>query len=164
MAEKDTPAGTQEVRAVLAKAKEPMTIGEIFAKCDTIAESTAIASMMHAEVAAGRAERSGERGAYRYALTAEGQTAAANPRYVRSRFNRRTRERGPGGSSTRPDHRRRRAPGRDRHRVLARPARRDARSRRAPARRVASLPHHARVMPCEQGISTFACAVRGCGT
>lgn len=94
MAEKDTPAGTQEVRAVLAKAKEPMTIGEIFAKCDTIAESTAIASMMHAEVAAGRAERSGERGAYRYALTAEGQTAAANPRYVRSRFNRRTRGRG----------------------------------------------------------------------
>lgn len=87
--------GASEIRAALLAAIEPLSVGDIFGACKSITSTTDVASMMHAERAAGRVERTGESGAYRYALTDAGRQFATNPRLLRSRSNRRMNGRGP---------------------------------------------------------------------
>ncbi len=96
MAEKSPVVSTaDEVRKILAGAKAPITAKQIFDQCDTATETTQVATILHKEVQDGRAVRTGTRGAYTYAITADGRGAAENPNSLRSRAHRRVRGRGP---------------------------------------------------------------------
>ncbi len=94
MADNEPREGAAEIRAVLAKATEPLNVAEIFERCGSIENTTQIASMLCEEVRTGRAVRTGTRGSYRYALTPSGRHVVDNPRFLRGRGNRRTRGRG----------------------------------------------------------------------
>jgi hypothetical protein len=85
--------GANEIRAVLAAATCPLTVREIFDLCDSINDTTQVASMLHEEVRTGRAVRSGEPRHYSYSLTDTGRAVAAKPEILRSRTNRRTKGR-----------------------------------------------------------------------
>jgi hypothetical protein len=64
-----------EVRQILSKAEEPMSCAEIMAQSELAETTTHIASSLSYDLNAGRVERIGERGAYRYSLTDTGRAA-----------------------------------------------------------------------------------------
>ncbi|MGN6520857.1 MAG: hypothetical protein ACTHK2_15665, partial [Dokdonella sp.] len=95
-AEKPAVVSTaDEIRKILASAKEPLTVKQIFDRCETASETTQIATALHKEFSDGRVERTGSRGSFAYAITADGRSAAENPNLLRSRTHRRVRGRGP---------------------------------------------------------------------
>jgi len=79
---------SEQIRNALVSGAE-LTVGEIYERCDSVPSTNVVASIMFAECQAGRAERLGERGAYRYRLTEWGIAAAKDPRKLRSRSVRR---------------------------------------------------------------------------
>lgn len=90
----ESVSGYAEIRRVMLAFHEPRSVSEIFAVCDSVARQSDVACFMHAERAAGRVERFGDKGNFTYLLTESGRAAAENPRLLRGRSNRRVRGRG----------------------------------------------------------------------
>ena len=89
-AERYPVSGADEVRMILARMRAPMTCSEILAKCRIYSTTTQIACALALDGRTGLVARQGVRGAFRYSLTADGNTAVARPNYVRSRARRST--------------------------------------------------------------------------
>lgn len=92
----DQPAsrgGTVDaIRKALAAATTTLTIAELLALCPIARDTTQVATLLIGELSAGRVQREGCRGAYRYGITVDGMRAAANPKSLRSAKHRRTRD------------------------------------------------------------------------
>lgn len=79
------------IRQVLQHSQSALTAHDILARIPMPAQAQTVHTIIATELAAKRIQRTGTRGQYTYTLTDTGHSAARNPRWLRSRFNRRTR-------------------------------------------------------------------------
>lgn len=79
------------IRRILLHVGQPLTAHDILVRIAPPVDAQQVHSILATELGARRIARTGQRGSYAYTLTETGMSAAHDPRWLRSRFNRRTR-------------------------------------------------------------------------